>query len=80
MVTETKTPWRPDNWPKNPCIDCPNKQEDIYGLICDLACGKHTAWLNFEAGADAMLEGIKDKLGIAENMEDYWKHQNSGAE
>jgi len=51
--------WKPKNWSKNPCDDCPNKQEDIYGLLCDLACGKHTAYLNHEAGADAILEALK---------------------
>lgn len=51
--------WRPlENWKKNPCENCPDKQEDKYGLLCDLACGKHTAYLNREVGADAMLEAL----------------------
>lgn len=52
--------WRPKNWPENPCDGCPQKVEDIYGLFCDLACGKHSAYINKEAGADAILEGLKD--------------------
>jgi len=48
--------WRPEGWPKCPCDECEKKEEDEYGLLCNLACGKYTAWLNREAGADAMLE------------------------
>ena len=50
--------WRPDDWPKNPCDDCPDKNEDQWGLFCDIACGEHTAWLNHEAGANAILEAL----------------------
>ena len=35
---------------KNPCTDCPDKVEDEYGLVCDLACGKHTGHENYQAG------------------------------
>jgi hypothetical protein len=52
------TKWRPKGWFKNPCDGCENKQEDDYGYLCDLACGKRTAWINQEAGADAMLEAL----------------------
>lgn len=52
--------YRPPNWNnKNPCIECPNKVEDEYGLVCDLACGLFTKYAYKEAGADAMLEGLK---------------------
>lgn len=53
--------YRPDNWEKCPCDDCPEKQDDIYGRFCDLACGKWTAWKNHEAGADAMLEALRQR-------------------
>lgn len=42
------------NFPANPCIDCKQKQEDAYGLLCDLACGLYTAWLNY-------MRGYRDK-------------------
>lgn len=51
--------WRPKDWPKNPCDGCPDKKEDIYGLFCDLACGKATAYINREIGADAMLKTVR---------------------
>lgn len=54
--------YRPDVWEKCSCDDCPEKQDDIYGRFCDLACGKWTAWKNHEAGADAMLWAIREEL------------------
>ncbi len=50
--------WRPDGWQKNPCDECARKSEDEYGLLCDLPCGRHTAYMNQEAGADAMLVAL----------------------
>uniref|UniRef100_A0A6M3L442 Uncharacterized protein n=1 Tax=viral metagenome TaxID=1070528 RepID=A0A6M3L442_9ZZZZ len=38
----------------NPCIDCPSKEEDTYGLLCDLSCGKHTAYVNYQAGMNEL--------------------------
>ena len=55
--------WRPANWKPDPCKDCIRKREDDYGLICDMACGQHTRYKNYEAGADAMIEAVKKKLG-----------------
>ena len=46
---------------KNPCVECPKKVEDEYGLFCDLACGLFTRYCYKEAGADAMLEALKEK-------------------
>lgn len=51
--------YRPDNWEGNPCDGCPQKEEDSYGLFCDLACGKHSAYINKEDGADAMLVALR---------------------
>ena len=53
--------WRPEGWPKCPCDECEKKEEDEYGLLCNLACGKYTAWLNREAGADALLEMLREQ-------------------
>lgn len=41
---------------KEPCIDCSNKQVDKYGYLCDLSCGKRTAWLNYRAGIKEVVE------------------------
>ena len=41
---------------KNPCENCDRKQEDEYGLLCDLACGGYTAWLNYQAGIKEAIE------------------------
>jgi len=51
--------YRPPNWPPCPCDGCPKKEEDCYGLVCDLVCGKNSAWVNHEAGADALWEAVK---------------------
>ena len=53
-----KKTWRPANWPESKCDKCTTKQVDDYGFLCDLSCGEHAAYLNFEAGADAMLKSI----------------------
>lgn len=52
--------YRPDDWPKCPCDECDRKVIDDYGYFCDLACGERTAWLNREAGADAILKAIME--------------------
>ena len=41
---------------KEPCIDCLDINTDEYGYICDLACGKRTAWLNYMEGLKAGVE------------------------
>lgn len=48
------------DWQKCPCDDCTaeHKLIDEYGYFCDLACGKRSQWINREAGASAMLEGL----------------------
>lgn len=43
---------------KDPCIDCPALRVDEYGYICDLACGKHTAWINHQAGIKEVVKWI----------------------
>jgi len=68
--------YRPDGWPKCPCDDCPDKEEDNYGMLCDLACGKHSAWINFEAGADAMHIG--DVTWIKEHLTLLTKDNRTG--
>lgn len=50
--------YRPPNWKPNPCDGCDKKEEDEYGLYCNIVCGKATAHSNYEAGADAMYEAI----------------------
>ncbi len=81
--------WRPKNWPVNPCLNCPDKVEDSYGLFCDLACMKATRYWEREAGADAMYQpayakGRKDYVKLSENqslpnvtLEDAAKHDSS---
>ena len=57
--------WRPDDWDEmnpDPCKDCDKKEWDTYGLLRDICwCGEHSAYLNREAGADAILEVLKRK-------------------
>ncbi len=50
--------WRPKNWQKNPCDGCENENADEYGFFCNLTCGKCSAYQNYEAGADAILDAL----------------------
>ena len=53
--------YRPPGWPnENPCIECAGRVEDDYGLLCNIACGKHTSYSLIEKGADMMLESLID--------------------
>lgn len=55
--------YRTADWPKCPCDDCAaeHKLIDEYGYFCDLACGQRSQWIQREAGADAMLEALKQQ-------------------
>jgi len=44
---------------KDPCVDCDKKQEDEYGLYCDLSCGKATAYANYQWGVKSVLLWIR---------------------
>ncbi len=44
---------RPD-----PCKDCTKKEVDDWGLFCDLACGKASAYDNYLCGAKDMFNSI----------------------
>lgn len=65
---------RPEDWPECPCDNCEKKQVDIYGYLCDLSCGKRSAWINHEAGADAMFKAISKKVFIRPDI--FSKYQN----
>ena len=45
---------------KEPCIDCKNKVVDTWGYLCDLSCGKRSAWINYKAGIQAVVEWIQE--------------------
>ncbi len=46
----------------NPCTDCSDKVEDEYGLLCDLSCGKHTVYINYQSGIKEVVGWIKINL------------------
>jgi len=52
--------YRPEGWKPNPCDGCKDKEEDEYGLYCNIVCGKATAHASYEAGADAILKSLLD--------------------
>lgn len=57
--------WRPEHWYvsyPDACVGCTNEVEDEWGKVCDLSCGKYTARVNFESGADAMHKADIDWL------------------
>jgi len=47
----------------DPCIGCPNINLDEYGYLCDIACGKRSAWLNYMAGIREVVEAIIKDTG-----------------
>jgi len=53
--------------PVEPCIGCFNRQVDDYGYLCDLACGKRTAWLNqivgYQAGINDVVKWVEGCSG-----------------
>jgi len=53
----------------NPCIDCPQKQEDGYGFLCDFACGKHSAYVYCQAG-------IREAIELIERLENPYSFQD----
>ena len=60
-----ETGWRPLNWDEiNPdhCKDCPDKMIDDYGMLCDLSCGKYSAYRNRENGADKLWKSVCDYI------------------
>ena len=58
---------------KEPCIGCPDIQMDNYGYLCDLACGKRTAWLNYMAGIREAAEWIRQyECKNSEDMAYHW--------
>ena len=42
-----------------PCVGCSNLEMDEWGYLCDLSCGKRTAWLNYQAGIMEVVEWMK---------------------
>ena len=43
----------------DPCIGCKEKQEDEYGLFCDLACGKATSYASYQWGFKSAIKWIR---------------------
>ncbi len=50
----------------DPCKDCSRKEEDDWGLVCDLACGKATDYDWYKQGARDMLTALKEHGFISE--------------
>jgi len=62
---------------KNPCDKCERKEEDEYGLVCDLACGKHSAWFNHQEGIREVVTWLNDNFEPTVPMTlDYKKWHN----
>jgi hypothetical protein len=47
---------------ENPCLNCKNKDEDDYGLLCDLVCHKHSYYNSY-------MKGVEDTLNSKEIKE-----------
>ena len=45
-----------------PCDKCERKVEDEWGYLCNIACGRRSAWRNEKHGAGKMKEYIKEEL------------------
>jgi hypothetical protein len=52
---------------KDPCKKCKRREEDSYGMVCNLWCGKHTYYVTYMYGVDSLLKllqkGISDGNG-----------------
>ena len=59
---------------KEPCIGCPDMDLDEYGYLCDLACGKRTAWLNYMAGMKKVIEWLERarKIKVPKYQLEQW--------
>ncbi len=64
---------------KDPCVGCPDRQEDSYGFVCDIACGKHSAYVNWLAGVKTVVEWIEKHKGEEDFYiviaQDEWQEQ-----
>ncbi len=57
--------------------NCPDKQEDTYGLLCDLSCGKHSMYVNYQAGIKEVVDWIRKvrNIGFVDNPKDMKQDQ-----
>ena len=63
----------------SPCDTCEQKEEDEYGLVCDIACGAYTANANFMLGAKEQLKRVAEHIkNLSTDGHDkwYWYHQD----
>lgn len=54
---------------KNPCVNCSDSSIDEWGFLCDLSCGKHTAWVNYQIGVKGIVEWIRSHHLIKPNKD-----------
>jgi hypothetical protein len=49
---------------ENPCLNCKNKNEDDYGLLCDWVCHKHSYYNSYMKGVEDALNSkeIKERI------------------
>ena len=43
---------------ENPCDNCGDKVKDVWGLFCDIACGKHSTWVIRQEAYKAQLKKV----------------------
>ena len=43
----------------DPCKDCAKRQEDEYGLFCDLSCGLATVYAHYQLGVKTFIAWIR---------------------
>ena len=43
---------------EDPCVGCKKKEEDDYGLVCDMICTEHMAYMQRELMRMAILEAL----------------------
>jgi len=45
---------------EDPCLDCANKVDDVWGRVCDISCGKHSTHIvrqeAYKAQAEKFIE------------------------
>ena len=55
---------------KEPCIDCPYKNVDKWGYLCDIHCGKRSAWLNHQEGIREAVEWFRKQGYLVRKPDD----------
>ncbi len=58
---------------KDPCKDCPDILQDGWGYLCDVSCGKHSAYKSYQVGIKEVVEWINKNTELGFTRQDEWE-------